>query len=69
MNGHQTFFLVVFKKWPSYTSATDLTKVLNWCLRLNLCIETILSLKISNVMSGEHIEVKNKQTKCVFFFS
>ena len=58
------FFCFFFEKLPSYTSATDLTKVLNWCLWLTLFIETILSLKISNVMSGEHIEVKNKN---VFF--
>ena len=34
--------------------------ILNWCLPGIHCIETLLSLKINNIMSGEHAEVKEK---------
>ena len=43
------------------TSATDLTYVLNWCLRRICWIETIWSLKINNIMSGEQAEVGKKK--------
>ena len=43
----------------------DLTNVLNWFLRRICWIETILSLKINNIMTGEHAEVERKK---VFFW-
>ena len=41
-------------------SAIGLTNVLNWCFWCILLIESILSLKITNVISGENHEVNKK---------
>ena len=46
--------------YQSYTSAMAVTNVLSWCLRCILWIETILSLKKNNVMSGEQTKVKKR---------
>ena len=46
-----------------YKSATDLTNVLNWWLWRIHWIETILSLKINNIISGEHAEVEKEIKK------
>ena len=71
MNRDQTWYknLFFFKKLsilggvfqPSSTSTTDLTNVLNWCICCICWIETIWSLKINNIMSGEHAKVEKKK--------
>ena len=38
-----------------------MTNVLSWCLWRICWTETILSLKINNIMSGKHIEVKGRK--------
>ena len=70
MTGHQTWLKNNFWKncqvqgvfQPSSPSATDLTNVLNGCLQRICWVETLLSLKISNSMSGDQAEVKKKKT-------
>ena len=57
-------FRGVFK--PSLPSATDLTNILNLCPRRICWIETISSLKISNIMSGDQAEVEKKEEKKLF---
>ena len=69
MNGYQTWYKNIFLKncqvkggvLAKFAKCNGPDELLNWCLRRICWVETILSLKISNVMSGDQAEVEKRK--------